>query len=314
MRPAATPTSSPSAARTARLRRRHVQRPRRERADRGRGRRLEAGCQDAAGPSSPAATATTVHNSTTVELSADVAKFLAPGDRVRISQSVDSVRLYRSRGGETARPPSSSWSGPWTATRPAASSGRPTAAAPGRSSSRGGRVRRPKTVREGRDVYAPEVAFVGPHLANADQLEIVDEASGQCAASGPIPGAARRLPRRRGRLAVRAAAHAGGRGRDGQARDGRYFSLFLNHPRLARETAVGLVELRGGSCFEWGVPAEAEERIQDALNMTAATSRGAPADHRARSDDDGARPGAHPSWTTWATSCPATWSSPCTTA
>ena len=55
----------------------------------------EAGCQDAAGPEQLlAAPATTVHNSTTVELSADVAKFLAPGDRVRIGGSVDAFRLY----------------------------------------------------------------------------------------------------------------------------------------------------------------------------------------------------------------------------
>ena len=51
---------------------------------------------------------------------------------------------------------------------------------------------------------------------------------------------------------------------------GRYFSLFLNHLTHVTANTVGAQQnYYGGSCFEWGVPAEVlEERIQDALNMT----------------------------------------------
>ena len=239
----------------------------------------EAGCQDAAGPEQLlAATATTVHNSTTVELSADVAKFLAPGDRVRIGGSVDAFRLYTVAAtathgtaaqleleravdcdatGGVIRPSDGCGAGKklWKSL-----AGAPAFAV--------------KTVTRGRDVYAYEVAFVGPHLANADQLEIVDEASGQCAASWAHVGGRARdarvtTTREGGSRSVQLLTLAAEAETDKPA-TGRYFSLFLNHLTHVTANTVGAQQnYYGGSCFEWGVPAEVlEERIQDALNMT----------------------------------------------
>ena len=55
----------------------------------------EFGCQDALGPEEKLdATATTKHNSTRVELSANAALYVAPGDRIRIGDSSDPFMIY----------------------------------------------------------------------------------------------------------------------------------------------------------------------------------------------------------------------------
>ena len=275
------------------LRRRHVQRPRRERAaDRGRGRRLRGGLPGRGGPG--AAPGGDGHDGAQLD----------DGRALRGRREVPRARRPRPHRRVGRRVPPLHGRGDGDARH-----GRPARAGAGRGLRRD-RRRHPAVRRLRRREEALEVAgrragvrrqdrHAGPRRlrlrgglrrpAPRERGPAGDRRRGV----GPVRGLVgpRRRPRARrarhhdarGRLAVRAAAHAGGRGRDGQARDGPLL-LALPQPPHARHGEHGrrAAELlrrlllrvgRPGGGARGAHPGRAEHDLPQPHG-------GAPADHR----------------------------------
>ena len=276
------------------LRRRHVQRPRRERAaDRGRGRRLRGGLPGRGGPG--AAPGGDGHDGAQLDDGRalrgrrEVPRARRPRPHRRVGRRVPPLH---GRGDGDARHgrPARAGAGRGPRRDRRRHPGRPTAAAPGRSSgsrwpARAGRrvqdrhagprrlrlrggLRRPAPRERGpagdrRRGVGPVRGLVGPRRRpRARRHHDVREGGSRCSCSRWRPRPRRTSPRR--------------------AATSRSSSTTSRTSRRTRSARKQNCSAYGGSCFEWGVPAEVpEERIQDALNMTYRNlTVAAPADHR----------------------------------
>lgn len=221
------------------------------------------GCHDAHGPeNSLAVTATTKHNTTSVELSDDATRVLAPGDRIRIDGSEDKFQIYTVAATATYR--GESWI---ELTIPFKCAASPLGCGSGRKVRRSSAGAPSFTVRNevaGLDVWQYAVHFVGGHLSNVKPLEVVNEASGVCADSwAHYRGRARDVrvetvleggSIERQKLALSATM--------GKPSSGQYFVLYINH--FIRVDAGS-----GGRCFGWDHTAEfLQRRIAEAFDLT----------------------------------------------
>ena len=221
------------------------------------------GCQDAHGPEEIlTVTATTWHNKTAVKLSGDAALSLSPGDRIRIEGSEDQYQIYTVAA--TASYRGASWlelGRPFTceSSTVGCGSGRKV-----RRSDAGAPSFAVRTEVAGHDVWRYTIYFVGQHLSNVDQLEVVNEATGECASSwAHYRGRARDVR-------VETTTDGGSlekqkitlSAKDSKPSSGNYFVLFLNH--FIRVDA-GF----GGRCFGWEPTAEyMERRINEVFDIT----------------------------------------------
>ncbi|KAH8064142.1 hypothetical protein JL720_12940 [Aureococcus anophagefferens] len=201
----------------------------------------EFGCQDALGPEEKLdVTATTKHNSTRVELSANAALYVAPGDRIRIGDSSDPFMICTVA--EIATFLSKYWielTLPFDCGNSTHGSG---------------------------PIYGLTNGCGG-----GKTIHVVNEATGECLDWSHYGGRARDarvstvVPG--GSLEVQTLTLATD---SAQARAGRRVLRVLHQPRtMVTASSTGLGNDPEGACFDWDTPAATlEERIVAALNLT----------------------------------------------